>query len=85
MADSGSYTAAHHYQQTILEEPGSYTHANYYASVHTSYDTCVTRNLVAPEKDSGEFRYVILADLIVAGTVLGVFIQLAFVGGSQVP
>ena len=49
MADSGSYTAAHHYQQLIREQPESYSHADYYRSVHTSYDTCVQRNLVAPE------------------------------------
>lgn len=49
MAESGDYTAAHHYQQMILEDPDVYTHAGYYASVHTSYDTCVRRNLVAPE------------------------------------
>jgi tryptophan halogenase len=49
MADSGSYTAAHHYQQLILEEPQKYTHADYYARVHTSYETCIKRNLIAPE------------------------------------
>jgi len=49
MSTSGSYTAAHHYQQMIREDPSSYNHANYYAAVHTSYDTCVKRNLVAPE------------------------------------
>jgi tryptophan halogenase len=49
MADSGAYTAAHHYQQLILEDPQSYRHADYYARVHTSYQTCVRRNLVAPE------------------------------------
>jgi 2-polyprenyl-6-methoxyphenol hydroxylase-like FAD-dependent oxidoreductase len=49
MADSGTYTAAHHYQQLILEQPGSYSHAAYYQSVHTSYETCVQRTLVAPE------------------------------------
>lgn len=49
MADSGRYTAAHHYQQMILEDPETYRHANYYASVHTSYETCVNRNLIAPE------------------------------------
>jgi len=49
MADSGRYTAAHHYQQMILEEPQSYSHADYYARVHTSWDTCVRRNLIAPE------------------------------------
>jgi 2-polyprenyl-6-methoxyphenol hydroxylase-like FAD-dependent oxidoreductase len=49
MADTGSYTAAHHYQQMILEAPERYSHADYYARVHTSYDTCVRRNLIAPE------------------------------------
>ena len=49
MADSGSYTAAHHYQQMILEVPQAYTHADYYAGVHTSWETCVKRNLIAPE------------------------------------
>jgi 2-polyprenyl-6-methoxyphenol hydroxylase-like FAD-dependent oxidoreductase len=49
LADSGGYTAAHHYQQLILEDPSRYDHANYYASAHTSYETCVTRNLIAPE------------------------------------
>jgi len=49
MADSGSYTAAHHYQQLIVEEPQKYTHADYYARVHTSYETCIKRNLIAPE------------------------------------
>lgn len=49
MADSGSYTAAHHYQQMILEDPERYSHADYYARVHTSYETCVNRNLIAPE------------------------------------
>lgn len=46
---SASYTAAHYYQQMILADPAHYTHARYYASVHTSYDTCVKRGLVAPE------------------------------------
>lgn len=49
MADSGPYTAAHHYQQMILEAPERYSHAEYYARVHTSYETCVNRNLIAPE------------------------------------
>jgi len=49
MSDSGAYTAAHHYQQMILEDPGAFSHADYYRSVHTSYETCVQRNLVAPE------------------------------------
>jgi tryptophan halogenase len=49
MADSGFYTAAHHYQQMILRDPQAYTHANYYPTVHSSYETCVRRNLVAPE------------------------------------
>lgn len=49
MADSGPYTAAHHYQQMILEDPQAYSHADYYARVHTSYETCVKRSLIAPE------------------------------------
>jgi tryptophan halogenase len=49
MADSGPYTPAHHYQQMILEDPQHYSHADYYARVHTSYETCVKRNLIAPE------------------------------------
>ncbi len=52
MADSGPYTAAHHYQQLILEDPERYSHADYYARVHTSYETCVERNLIAPEAAS---------------------------------
>jgi tryptophan halogenase len=46
---TGSYTAAHHYQQMILEEPQHYSHDRYYASVHTSYRTCVEKKQVAPE------------------------------------
>jgi tryptophan 7-halogenase len=49
MADSGPYTAAHHYQQLILEDPQRYRHEDYYARVHTSYETCIKRNLIAPE------------------------------------
>jgi tryptophan halogenase len=49
MADNGPYTVAHHYQQMILEDPQGYGHADYYARVHTSYETCVKRNLIAPE------------------------------------
>jgi tryptophan halogenase len=49
LADTGPYTAAHHYQQLILANPSAYSHENYYAAVHTSYETCVKRNLVAPE------------------------------------
>lgn len=49
MADSGGYTPAHHYQQMILEDPQRYSHADYYARVHTSYETCVKKNLIAPE------------------------------------
>jgi tryptophan halogenase len=49
LANTASYTAAHHYQQLILEQPGTYTHEQYYAAVHTSYETCVKRNRVAPE------------------------------------
>lgn len=46
---TGSYTAAHHYQQLILEDPSRYGHDQYYAAVHSSYDTCVNNNRVAPE------------------------------------
>lgn len=46
---TGSYTAAHHYQQMILEEPERYSHARYYACVHSSYETCVRNRQVAPE------------------------------------
>jgi tryptophan halogenase len=49
MVDSGPYTAAHHYQQLIHENPSVYSHEGYYAAVHTSYETCVQKNLVAPE------------------------------------
>lgn len=49
LVNMGSYTPAHHYQQMIMEDPGRYTHAQYYASVHTSYETCVRNNRVAPE------------------------------------
>jgi tryptophan halogenase len=44
---SANYTLAHHYQQMILRRRGS--HAQYYKSVHTSYNTCVKNRLVAPE------------------------------------
>lgn len=46
---STTYTLAHHYQQMILRNPAQYTHAQYYSAVHTSYDTCVKHNQVAPE------------------------------------
>jgi tryptophan halogenase len=49
MTEDGSYTAAHHYQQLILEDPARYTHEGYYAATHTSYETCVKRLRVAPE------------------------------------
>ncbi len=49
MADFGPYTPAHHFQQLIVEDPQRYKHADYYARVHTSYETCVKRNLIAPE------------------------------------
>ncbi len=49
LALTASYTAAHHYQQMILENPGRYSHAQYYAAVHPSYETCVTDRQVAPE------------------------------------
>jgi flavin-dependent dehydrogenase len=49
MAQTSTYTAGHHYQQMILEDPARFSHERYYASVHTSYDTCVRRKQVAPE------------------------------------
>lgn len=49
MVDTGPYTAAHHYQQLILEDPARHHYSDYYAKVHTSYETCVKRNLIAPE------------------------------------
>jgi tryptophan 7-halogenase len=49
MAETGGYTAAHHYQQMIIEDPQTYSYADYYTRVHTSYETCVNRNLIAPE------------------------------------
>jgi len=49
LALSASYTAAHHYQQLILEDPTQYRHGDYYAAVHTSYETCVRHRQVAPE------------------------------------
>jgi len=49
LALSASYTAAHHYQQIILENPQRYTHESYYGAVHTSYEACVKQKRVAPE------------------------------------
>jgi len=49
LANTGSYTAAHHYQQLILREPSRYTHERYYGAAHASYDICVKNNQVAPE------------------------------------
>lgn len=49
LALTGSYTAAHHYQQMILEDPARFSHAGYYRAVHTSYETCVEHKRVAPE------------------------------------
>jgi 2-polyprenyl-6-methoxyphenol hydroxylase-like FAD-dependent oxidoreductase len=46
---AGSYTPAHHYQQLILEDPARYCYSDYYAVVHTSYDTCIRQMKVAPE------------------------------------
>jgi tryptophan halogenase len=43
------YTPAHHYQQLIMRDPERYRHDQYYAAVHTSYDACVRKKLVAPE------------------------------------
>ena len=45
---SSFYSVAHHYQQMILRA-GEYRHTRYYKSVHTSYETCVRKNQVAPE------------------------------------
>lgn len=49
LALTGSYTAAHHYQQLILADPERYTHESYYSAVHVSYEACVKRKQVAPE------------------------------------
>ena len=49
LAQTGAYTAAHHYQQMILENSTQFSHGRYYAAVHTSYDTCVGNRQVAPE------------------------------------
>lgn len=49
LATTASYTAAHHYQQMIVEDPNRYTHEQYYTAVHPSYDICVGQNHVAAE------------------------------------
>ena len=49
LALTGSYTAAHYYQQMILESPGRFSHNDYYAAVHPSYEICVKYKQVAPE------------------------------------
>jgi flavin-dependent dehydrogenase len=49
LSTMGSYTAAHHYQQMALEDPERYRRGQYYASVHTSYQTCVKNRQVAAE------------------------------------
>lgn len=49
LCNTGSYTAAHHYQQMILEDPRSYSHDQYYTSTHTSYLTSVKNKQVAAE------------------------------------
>jgi tryptophan halogenase len=49
LASTGIYTAAHHYQQMILREPGRYHHKEYYQAVHPSYDVCVKGKQVAPD------------------------------------
>ena len=46
---TGSYTAAHYYQQMIQRDPARFSHAGYYAAVHTSYEACVVHKQVAPE------------------------------------
>jgi tryptophan halogenase len=48
LASSGSYTAAHYYQQMILQDPVRYSHEQYYKAVHTSYD-CIMNKKIAPE------------------------------------
>ncbi|MES2625811.1 MAG: tryptophan 7-halogenase, partial [Pseudomonadota bacterium] len=48
LALTGSYTAAHYYQQMILKDPAHFTHEQYYKAVHTSYD-CIMNNKIAPE------------------------------------
>jgi tryptophan halogenase len=49
MAQSGFYTAAHHYQQLILEDAARFTHERYYSAVHSSYEPCVRMKQVAPD------------------------------------
>jgi len=49
LALTGSYTAAHHYQQMILDGAPGYDYTDYYDAVHTSYDVCVRQKRVAPE------------------------------------
>jgi tryptophan halogenase len=49
LALTGSYSAAHHYQQLALSDPQRYPHEHYYAAVHTSYEACVRQKRVAPE------------------------------------
>lgn len=49
LAFTGSYTAAHYYQQQIMNGVPGFSHADYYGAVHTSYATCVTQKKVAPE------------------------------------
>jgi 2-polyprenyl-6-methoxyphenol hydroxylase-like FAD-dependent oxidoreductase len=48
LATTGSYTAAHYYQQMILRDPANFSHKQYYKAVHTSYD-CIISNKIAPE------------------------------------
>lgn len=49
LAQTGVYTAAHHYQQMVLENPAQFSYEHYYAAVHTSHVTCVKKGQVAPE------------------------------------
>ena len=49
LASTGLYTVAHHYQQMIVRDPRRFSHGNYYAAVHPSYDVCVLKKQVAPE------------------------------------
>lgn len=49
LASTGLYTAAHHYQQMIAKDPQHFSHANYYAAVHPSYEICVKNRRIAPD------------------------------------
>lgn len=49
----GSYTAAHHYQQKILQAPEQFTHEDYYRAVHPSYEVCVRQGKIDPDAALG--------------------------------